>query len=129
MRLLIDTHVVIWWQNDDPRLSAGVRAVLADPDHDVVVSIASFWEMSIKFRHGKLETAGSVAFRKAVEERWSILDFSSSHLITLETLTARASHKDPFDRLLLAQASAEHIPLVTGDRSMTGYGVSCIGIG
>ena len=129
MRLLLDTHVLIWWQDDNPRLSSGARAVLADQRHTLVVSVASFWEMSIKFRQGKLETAGSVSYRKAVEEQFQILGIDNSHLVALETLPERANHKDPVDRLILAQALTEGIPLMTGDRLMLGYGVSCIGIG
>lgn len=129
MKLLIDTHVLIWWQNNDARLSKGARAVLADPRHSVAVSIASFWEMSIKFRQGKLESAGSVAYRKASEQQIDILGIDASHLVALETLPERANHKDPFDRLILAQALAEDMPLMTGDRLMMGCGVSCIGIG
>jgi PIN domain nuclease of toxin-antitoxin system len=129
MKLLLDTHVLIWWQDNNPRLSRGARAVLADPRHTLVVSVASFWEMSIKFRQGKLETAGSVAYRKAAEEQFQILGIDDRHLVALETLQERANHKDPFDRLLLAQALSEDIPLMTGDRLMLGYGVSCIGIG
>ena len=82
MRLIIDTHVLIWWQNDDTRLGTGARAVLTDPQYSVLVSIASFWEMSIKFRRGKLESAGSVAYRKAIEERLAILP------VRLENLSA-----------------------------------------
>ena len=127
MKLLIDTHVLIWWQNDDARLSPGARAILSDTRQSVVISIASFWEMSIKFRQGKLEAAGSVAYRKAVEERWSILSVKLDHLSALETLPERPDHKDPFDRLILAQALSEGYPLMTGDQKMIGYGVSCIG--
>ncbi len=128
MKLLIDTHVLIWWHNDDPRLSRGARAVLANQQHSLLISIASFWEMSIKFRQGKLETAGSVAYRKAAEERLRILDVQLDHLSALETLPERPDHKDPFDRLILAQALSEGCPLMTGDRKMIGYGVSCIGV-
>ncbi|MGL5838528.1 MAG: type II toxin-antitoxin system VapC family toxin [Sphingorhabdus sp.] len=128
MRLLIDTHVFIWWQNDDPLLSKAARAVLADPQHSLLVSIASFWEMSIKFRQGKLQSAGSVAYRKAIGEQVSILDVKLDHLAALEALPDRPDHKDPFDRMMLAQALSEGCPLMTGDRKMVGYGVSCIGV-
>jgi PIN domain nuclease of toxin-antitoxin system len=129
MKLLIDTHVLIWWQNDDARLSSAARAVLADTRHTLCISIASFWEMSIKFRRGKLQSAGSVAYRKAVEERLLILDLHVNHLAALETLPERPDHKDPFDRLILAQALSENCPLMTGDKKMFEYGVTCIGIG
>ncbi len=129
MRLLIDTHVLIWWQNGDPRLSKGARAVLADPRHGLFISIASFWEMSIKFRQGKLQFAGSAAYRKAIDARLDILDVRLDHLSALETLLEKPGHKDPFDRLIVAQALSEGLPLMTGDKQMMGYGVSCIGVG
>ncbi len=128
MRLLIDTHVLIWWQNADQRLSVGARQLLADPRADVAISIASFWEMSIKFRQGKLQSSGSVAFRNAVEQQFGIVGISDAHLLALEALPERANHKDPFDRLILAQAQIEGRALMTGDRSMLGYGVPCIGV-
>ena len=129
MRLLVDTHVLLWWQNDNPRLSRAARAVLADPRHNISISIVSFWEMSIKFRQGKLDAAGSVTLRRAIDEQMDILDIKRDHLTALETLPDRPDHKDPCDRLILSQALSEQIPLMTGDRMMTGYGVSCIGVG
>ena len=129
MTLLLDTHVLIWWQDDDPRLSDGARAVLADPRHRLVMSIASFWEMSIKFRQGKLQISGSVAYRHAVQQQIAVIGVSQQHLLALEALPERANHKDPFDRLILAQALTEDMALMTGDRQMLGYGVTCVGIG
>jgi PIN domain nuclease of toxin-antitoxin system len=129
MKLLLDTHVLIWWQDDDPRLSLGARAVLADPRHNLVMSIASFWEMAIKFRQGKLQISGSVAYRAALRQLISVVGISHDHLLALEALPERANHKDPFDRLILAQALSEGMALMTGDRQMLGYGVTCVGIG
>jgi PIN domain nuclease of toxin-antitoxin system len=129
MKLLLDTHVLIWWQDDDPRLSVGARAVLADPRHSLVMSIASFWEMAIKFRQGKLQFSGSVAYRSAVRQEIAIIGIDHMHLLALEALPERANHKDPFDRLILAQALCEGMALMTGDRQMLGYGVSCVGVG
>lgn len=129
MRLLIDTHVLIWWQKSDPRLNARARALLADPRSELVVSIASLWEMSLKFRIGKLDVAGSDAWAEAFEGRCSVLSINARHLVALERLPSKPEHKDPFDHLILAQAAAERIPLVTNDKMMTGYGVSCIGAG
>jgi PIN domain nuclease of toxin-antitoxin system len=129
VKLLLDTHVLIWWLDDDPRLSGGARAVLGNPRHRLVMSIASFWEMAIKFRQGKLQISGSVAYRHAVQQQMAIIGVSSDHLLALEALPERANHKDPFDRLILAQALTEDMALMTGDRQMLGYGVTCVGIG
>jgi PIN domain nuclease of toxin-antitoxin system len=129
MRFLIDTHVLIWWQADDSRLGKRARAVLADPQHEVLISIASLWEMSIKFRKGKLSVAGSAALLDPVSDQIGVLHIDVDHLEALEALPQKPGHNDPFDQLILAQAKAEEIPLLTGDRMMTGYGVSCIGVG
>ncbi len=129
MRVMIDTNVIIWWQTDDPRLSGRTRAILADPRHILVASVASFWEMSIKFRLDKLDIPGSGAFRRALGEQVQILNVQLGHLVALDTLPNRANHKDPFDRLILAQALSEDTILMTGDRQMMGYGVPCIGVG
>jgi PIN domain nuclease of toxin-antitoxin system len=129
MKLMLDTHVLIWWLDDDPRLSGGARAVLADPRHSLIMSIASFWEMAIKFRQRKLQISGTTAYRAAMRQQVSVVGISRDHLLALEALPERANHKDPFDRLILAQALSEDMALMTGDRQMLGYGVTCVGIG
>jgi PIN domain nuclease of toxin-antitoxin system len=128
MRLLLDTHVLLWWQADDPRLGQPVRALIANPDHQAVVSWASFWEISIKHKKGKLLTSGTDAAREALDDQFELLGWRKEHLVALEALPKVEGHDDPFDHLLLAQAKAEDMPLITADRHMTAYGVQCIGV-
>jgi PIN domain nuclease of toxin-antitoxin system len=128
MRLLLDTHVLLWWQGDDPRLGSRVRALIADPDHQTVISWASLWEISIKYRKGKLDVSGAEVASEAVDDRFELLDVNANHLAAYENLPKVAGHNDPFDHLLLAQAKVENIPLITADRHMTAYGVRCVGV-
>jgi PIN domain nuclease of toxin-antitoxin system len=129
MRMLLDTHVLLWWQVNDPRLSQKARAVLANPQHGLLISIASFWEISIKHRLGKLGVSGGEALSNAQALGCSVLAISPDHITVLDSLPQHALHRDPFDHLILAQAKSEGISLLTGDRKMTGYGVSCVGVG
>jgi PIN domain nuclease of toxin-antitoxin system len=128
VKLLLDTHVLIWWLTDDLRLGQRVRAIISDPANEVWVSAVSFWEMGIKHRKGKLTIAGEVAWAEAIDEGFAILALAPSHMSALATLPVVEGHNDPFDHVLLAQASAENMLLVTADRHMAGYGVRCIGV-
>ena len=128
MRLLLDTHVLLWWLDDDPRLRPPVRSVIADDDHEACVSVVSFWELSIKQRKGKLRSGGVEAWNRALGQGFRILDIERPHLDALSRLPQVQGHKDPFDQLLLAQAEAENAALITADRSLAQYGVRCIGV-
>ena len=128
MRLLLDTHVLLWWLRDDPLLRPNARAVIADSDGEVLFSIVSCWEASVKNRVGKMEIGGSDLFQQAVEESFLPLGLGSEHLKELDRLPMVAGHGDPFDHLLLAQAKGENATLMTHDRAMTEYGIPCIGV-
>ena len=128
MRLLLDTHVLLWWLRDDPMLRPNARAVIADSDGEVLFSIVSCWEASVKHRVAKMEICGSDLFQQAVSEQFLPLWLESKHLEELDRLPRVAGHGDPFDHLLLAQAKREHATLMTHDRDMTRYGVNCIGV-
>ena len=128
MRLLLDTHVLLWWLRDDPLLRPNARAVIADSDGEVLFSIVSCWEASVKNRVGKMEIGGSDLFQQAVEESFLPLGLGSEHLKELDRLPMVAGHGDPFDHLLLAQAKRENATLMTHDRAMTRYGIPCIGV-
>lgn len=120
MRLLLDTHVLLWWRDDSPRLSARARAEIGDATNDILVSIATFWEIVIKRGLGKL--AFPEDFEEVIrEEAFGLMPISFQHLRLVETLPAL--HRDPFDRMLVAQALTEGSPLVTNDRIILGYGV------
>ena len=128
MRLLLDTHILLWWLRDDPLLRPKPRAIIADSVGEVLFSVVSCWEASVKHRIGKMEIGGSDLFRLAVEERFLPLGLEAGHLQELERLPKVAGHGDPFDHLLLAQAKRENATLMTHDREMTRYGVNCIGV-
>jgi PIN domain nuclease of toxin-antitoxin system len=115
-RLLLDTHALVWWWTDDRRLPAAARAAIAAPDNVVLVSAASAWELATKHRQGKwIEVA------PLVEEFDDLLRRSRFAPLPITPTQARLagsldwSHRDPFDRMLLAQARDQAIPLVTGD--------------
>jgi len=127
VKLLLDTHVLLWWLRDSLRLSSGARAVIADPRVTVLVSVASGWELSIKHRLGKFAEPGSAILSEAAREGFQIVPVTQKQLSALENLPCMDNHRDPFDHLLLAQALTEDAPLMTADKLMTGYGVRCVG--
>ena len=128
MRLLLDTHVLLWWLRDDPLLRPNARAIIADSTGEVLFSVVSCWEASVKHRVGKMELCGSDLFRMAVSEKFVALGLDREHLEELDRLPKVAGHGDPFDHLLLAQAKRESATLMTHDRDMTRYGVNCVGV-
>jgi PIN domain nuclease of toxin-antitoxin system len=119
-RLLLDTHVWLWWQADDRRLSKNARVAIAGAA-EVYVSAASAWEMAIKRALGKLDAPEDVA--GAVEAGgFSELPVHFRHIAALGTLPAH--HRDPFDRLLLAQAHVDGLTFVTADPALPPYGIT-----
>ena len=126
MRVLIDTHILLWFINDDPQLSQETKALLQS-DTDVSVSVASLWEIAIKVSIGKMTLPDSV--EKLFPEQLSLnqidlLPIEVSHLQVVSTLPFH--HKDPFDRLIIAQALVEKIGLVSVDKVFESYGVDII---
>lgn len=125
MRLLLDTHALIWWVEDSPRLSEAARAAIAG--NEVLVSAASAWEVTTKFRLGKLPSAERMARAFAAEvaaEGFLPLPVTLDHAALAGTLDF--AHKDPFDRLLIAQARIERLPLVSNETPFDGFGVERI---
>lgn len=121
MRLLIDTHVFLWWCADDRRLSAADRGAIGDAANEVYLSAASVWEMTIKEALGRLrvpEPVSAAALRLGFEP----LPVTFEHAEATAQLPPR--HRDPFDRMLIAQAQIESLTLVTRDPSIR----SCPGI-
>lgn len=123
-RLLLDTHTFLWWVDDAPELSAKARRVIADAKNECYLSTASVWEIAIKASVGKLRLTQSVF--KYVPEHVAAngfvqLGIDFRHAARVETLTFH--HRDPFDRLLVAQALEEDIDVVTRDKVFENYGV------
>lgn len=123
--LLLDTHTFLWFVNDPSQLPEKVNAEIETAD-SVYVSIASFWEMTIKSSLGKLDLPASISQMMKDCERleFSILPIKSGHLEKLIALPWH--HRDPFDRLLICQAQAENLKLVTADESISRYDVETL---
>lgn len=122
--VLLDTHVVLWWLEGGGKISRAARTILQDPATRVLVSAASAWEIAIKYKAGKLEAASTLIsrFETAIEEEHFIaLPISVRHAIQAGML--QGTHKDPFDRMLIAQARAEDVPVVSTDKCFDKYAV------
>jgi|SRR6476661_2234024 len=124
MKLLVDTHAYIWWGIDPDKLSARAAEALSKPENEIYVSVASLWEMVIKLQLGKLTLPVSVqvyATRLREESLVRTLPIMESHVYAHTTLSA--IHRDPFDRMLIAQSLAEGLVLVTSDGRIRDYGI------
>ncbi len=126
MRLLLDTHTFFWWNADDPALGPNARAAIADPSNVVLVSAASAWEISLKRASGKLEAAGDIG--EWIERNAFVsLAIEIAHAARAPELPLH--HKDPFDRMLVAQALIEGYTLVTSDDEIRKYDVDILDAG
>lgn len=123
MNILLDTCVILWWMSDFSALSEYERKLIADPDNMIYVSMASLWEISIKRSIGKLHI--DKAFYQKVSEDMSILSISIDHLKHLDQLPFH--HKDPFDRMLIAQSLANNLKIMTHDQQFNQYAISLVG--
>ncbi len=124
MRILLDTHVLLWWLDGDERLVASARALIQDEANAVFVSAASAWEISTKVRIGKLPGAVAVATdlpAVLARQGFGTLDFTVAHALRAGALPG--AHRDPFDRMLAAQSQAEDLPLMSGDAALDAFGV------
>ena len=124
---MLDTHAFLWWIGDDPRLSERAREVFSDGDNDLVFSAASGWEIAIKARLGRLQVPGDLntyLLRQLTENYTSVLPVHLSHALRVHALPDH--HSDPFDRLLVAQAIVEEIPLLSADPRIARYPVEVV---
>jgi len=114
---LIDTHILLWWVFDDPKLDTECRSIILNPDNTIIVSSASAWEIATKYRIGKLPNA-----KQLVEEYSQILDqakFIELAITTHHALRAGSlpiAHQDPFGLMIIAQAELENLPVITYDK-------------
>jgi PIN domain nuclease of toxin-antitoxin system len=122
-RLLLDTHAFLWWLSDDPALGADARQMIGEPRNQVLVSAASIWEISIKQAKGMLEAPEDLEVL-VEDEGFTKLPISLFHGQQAGKLPE--IHRDPFDRMLIAQAQAEGLELVTADGIIPQYGVRVV---
>jgi len=127
MRLLVDTHAMLWWLRDDSRLSRRARAILEDGGNELVWSLASSWEIAVKIRAGKLELDRPLERLYAelvTEQGVNLLPISHDHCARVADLPLH--HRDPFDRMLVVQAQHARIPLLTADPKLGAYEVQLL---
>ena len=127
MKLLLDTHIFIWWADAPEKLSATTLAALEDENNDLLLSIASVWEMQIKSQLGKLKLNDSLQNLIQSQQATNgiqLLPIELAHVLVLDTLPLH--HKDPFDRLLIAQSITEGATLVSTDSQFSVYPVALL---
>jgi PIN domain nuclease of toxin-antitoxin system len=127
VRYLLDTHTFLWWIADDPRMSPRVRAIIREHGNEINFSAASAWEIAIKAALGRItfqENPRSLIPAQVLANGFASLHVETHH--ALEILTLPPLHRDPFDRLLIAQALAEDLPLLTSDGLITQYPVPTV---
>jgi PIN domain nuclease of toxin-antitoxin system len=127
VRILLDTHALLWYVLGDSRLSDQARKVAIDLANEVLISPASYWEIAIKISAGKYTL--NQPFEKFIDlclnqYGFMILPIEPRHAFRVATLPFFKTHKDPFDRLLVAQAHSENIPIVSADTQLDIYGVT-----
>ena len=127
MRALLDTHTFLWWITDDVRLSSRARAVIANGDNELFLSAASGWEMAIKTRLGKLhlpDNPASFVFKQLRMNAIEPLAVQMTHALRVYSLPGH--HRDLFDRILVAQAQVERMPIITADPQVVQYDVQIL---
>jgi PIN domain nuclease of toxin-antitoxin system len=124
VNVLLDTHAFLWWIADDPRLSERARGLLADAAFSVRFSVASAWEIAIKAALGRLRVPADLAAfltEQLAVNRFEVLPILLPHALAVRDLAQH--HRDPFDRMLAAQATVERLTLVSADARFDAYGV------
>jgi PIN domain nuclease of toxin-antitoxin system len=119
-RLLVDTEALLWWLIDDPALSPAGRAAIADPTNEPLVSAASIWEIAIKRSLGKLMAPDDLP-DIILAEGFTLLAIDAQAAWNVRALPHH--HRDPFDRLLIAQALSQQLPVVSADARFAAYGI------
>ena len=128
MRILLDTHIFIWWNGDLALLSTQARALCENKENTLVLSLASIWEMQIKYQLGKLtfhQSLPEIIQSQQQNNGLELLTVTTEHIYALQDLPAH--HRDPFDRILIAQANVEKMPLLTADSAFHQYTVKLLG--
>lgn len=123
MRLLLDTHALLWWANDDLQLSKAARGYIQKHGNRILVSAASVWEIAVKFKNGRLPSAQNFVANfpdYLREQNFESLPISIEHALRAGLL--QGPHRDPFDRMLIAQAIEEDLAIISSDQALDGYG-------
>lgn len=133
MRILLDTHIVLWTLKDDERLSSAAKDMITDPNNDIFYSSASTWKVTIKHlsRPDRLMIDGDKMAEGCREMGFKMLPVNDMHVSMLKTLTyhprnEKDEHKDPFDRMLISQAKTENMYLLTHDSKIPQYEEKCV---
>lgn len=127
MNVLLDTHAFLWWVIDDSQLSNTARAIIVEPTNTIYLSVVSAWEIIIKERTGKLslpEPPETYIPSRLTSNRFVTLTVEMQHVLQIASLPDH--HRDPFDRLLIAQSQSENLPLLTVDHLIRQYSVKVI---
>tara|TARA_B100000315_G_C14223064_1_gene427361 strand:- start:122 stop:508 length:387 start_codon:yes stop_codon:yes gene_type:complete len=127
MKLLLDTHTFIWWDSEPAKLSSSALSACQDQANTLILSVVSVWEIQIKSQLGKLKL--NLPLPEIIQSQWQtnnveILPVELEHVLALQNLSHH--HRDPFDRLLIAQANVEDAFLVSGDSAFSEYSVKLI---
>jgi PIN domain nuclease of toxin-antitoxin system len=122
LRLLLDTHALLWWLAGDSRIESKAQDLITDPANDILVSSVSLWEIVVKVRVGKLEADIGEIVAAIDAQGFEMLDIHPKHLEELVGLPMH--HKDPFDHLLIAQAVAEGLTFLSQDKHTSAYPVA-----
>ena len=124
MRLLIDTHALLWWLTDNPRLSYGAEAAISNPENELFVSACVGYEIAYKQRLGRLPPLPENLRRRLQREGMEVLPITLDYALAAAEL--RGPHRDPWDRIMMAQATADHCQMVTADPVFAEYGVPTV---
>ena len=124
MKILLDTHILLWWLNDDEKLSENARQLIMNSDNDIYVSHISLWEIQIKTMAGKLNADLGVIIQQLAKSNFQQLPSHTNHILVLAKLPPH--HHDPFDRMLISQALSEPLHLITHDKNVSLYSESII---
>ena len=124
MKLLLDTHIFLWWADNPEKLSQAALSALQDEANELLLSVASVWEMQIKIQLGKLKLSRPLKHlikNQQETNQLNLLPVELKHVLALDALPFH--HKDPFDRLLMAQSIEEELTLVSADSQFSAYSV------
>lgn len=124
MRLLLDTHTLLWWLSDDQQLGSRARELIADPANDVLISVVSLWDVVVKLRVGKLRADIGEITAAARAQGFALLGITPAHLSVLAELPMH--HRDPFGHLLIAQAMVEQALFVSSDQAAPLFGIAFV---